>query len=358
MQLHREHERICGQYNVVLSPPSFEISYSSNWGSWHPATKSIKISRKLITLHSWDVVINVLKHEMAHQVVSELYQSQEKHGKLFDRACKKLEVPLEFRGASGDLPRIIPSLQEKEAAAPQKKMIAKVEKLLSLAQSGSRHEAELAMEKANHLIARYNLERMDSTEERHYDFIIINHHKKRIENYQRKICLILSHHFFVKIVMSDLYDAASCCSHKTIELFGTRENVLIAHYVYHFLLSQLDFLWRQFQLTNKTTGRQKNSYWLGILDGFMKKLSKRYAPPGDKIIQTTSQTESPYALIVQNDKELTRFINRRYPRLCRKKIKSAKVYVKEYEAGKVEGKKLTLNKGICVEEGFNGRLLQ
>jgi len=358
LQLYREHERICWQYGVRLSVPIIEINNSSsNWGSWHPSGKTIKISAKLIQLHSWDVVINILKHEMAHQAVSEILRSHDSHGRLFEEACDMLGVPHDFRGASGDLPRIILDIRERAAGSQHRSLLIKIEKLLALAESCNEHEALLAMEKANYLIAKYNIRRIEQSEQARYESLIINHKTKRIENYQRRICSILSNHFFVKIILADLFDAEQCCTHKTIEILGTSENVLIANYVYSFLLTQINSLWLQFKLNHQTTGRQKRSYCLGVLDGFAKKLAGQQAEEFDKRHDAVSAPLNLSLQVCNQDQGLTSFIEQRYPRLSQKKSAAAKVYLKEYEAGCSDGRNLTLNKGLTSDDGFQGRML-
>lgn len=334
--------------------PIIEINSSaSNWGSWHPSGKTIKISAGLIRLHTWDVVLNILKHEMAHQAVCEILGNHDSHGMLFEKACDLLGVPHEFRGASGDLPRIILDVRERASGSPHRNLLMKIEKLLALAQSGNEHEALLAMEKANFLIAKYNIRRIEQGEQARYESLIINHRTKRIENYQRKICSILSNHFFVKVILAELFDAGQCCTHKTIEILGTSENVLIANYVYFFLLTQMNYLWQQFQLKQQTTGRQKRSYCLGVLDGFARKLAGH-----NTVSQQAAPAPVPLSLLVCNqDQGLTNFIEQRHPRLSRKKSAAAKVYLKEYEAGCSDGRNLTLNKGLSRDDGFQGRML-
>lgn len=357
-QLYREHERICWQYGARLTIPIIEINdSSSSWGSWHPAGKTIKISARLIQLHAWDVVISILKHEMAHQAVNELFRSHDSHGRLFAEACDLLGVPLEFRGASGDLPRIILDVSERAAGSPHRGLLMKIEKLLALAQSCNEHEALLAMEKANFLIAKYNIRRIEQGRQDRYESLIINHKTKRIENYQRKICSILSNHFFVKIILADLFDAEQCCTHKTIELLGTSENVLIANYVYSFLLAQMNSLWQQFQLNHQTTGRQKRSYCLGVLDGFARKLAGQQAKESGTM-HHASPAPAPLSLLACNkDQGLMRFMEQRHPRLSQKKFAAARVYRQEYEAGCSDGNNLTLNKGLASDGGFQGKML-
>lgn len=356
LQLYREHRQISLLHRLHLSTPIIEISAASTyWGSWQSAGGTIRISSRLIELHTWDVVINVLKHEMAHQAVSELFHSREGHGDLFARACDMLGVPDGFREAGGDLPRSLPTIHEKAQKSPQHALLLKIEKILALARSSNEHEAQLAMEKANQLITRYNLARVTTENDTGYDCIIINHKKKRIENYQRRICAVLSRHFFVRIVLADLYDPDLCCSHKTIEILGARENVLTAEYVYHFLLSRMESFWEEFRRRNQTGGNRKRSYCLGLLDGFDAKLTAGEQENAVTPKATAGQNIS--ALVCEADRGLSLFIRRRHPRLARRSHAGAGVSRREYEAGRQDGDKLVLHKVMENHDGNRGKML-
>jgi len=89
LQCYKEHENICWKCRIDISTPVIEIvEAKSFWGYWHHnlGSGTIKLSLNLINEHSWDVVINILKHEMAHQIVTELFDGKNNHGELFQRA--------------------------------------------------------------------------------------------------------------------------------------------------------------------------------------------------------------------------------------------------------------------------------
>ncbi len=356
LQLYREHRHISLQHGVKLTAPIIEITTASTyWGSWQPAGSTIRISARLIETRTWDVVINILRHEMAHQAVSEIFRSREGHGSLFTRACDMLGVPPEFRGSGGDLPRALPTIQERAEKSTEHTLLLKIEKILALAQSSNEHEAQLAMEKANRLITKYNLARVAPENDNGYDCIIINHKKKRIENFQRRICAILSRHFFVRIILADLFDAEQCCSHKTIEILGARENVLTAEYVYLFLLSRMESSWQSFRRANKAGGRQKRSYCLGLLEGFGAKLAD--SEKDSNIAAFAPEGKNISSLVCNADQGLTLFIRQRHPRLTTKTYSAASVFRHEYEAGRQDGQKLVLHKGLGTHDGNRGKLL-
>ena len=351
-----------------LPRPMIEISNSKReWGAWDADSRTLRISAALITAYSWDVTLNVFKHEMAHQIVTDIFGAAEGHGALFERACNMIGVPREFRGARGDAARKIAIFNDDEVESENMKMLDKVRKLLSLARSGNENEAFLAMQKAHELIEKYNIDRIEQEKAARFVYAIIHHRKKRIENYQRRICLILQEHFFVHVVYAHLFDAADCETYKTIELLGTVENVRIAEYVYYFLLNQMEVLWKAHQRKRGDRARKnKRSYRLGVLKGFHEKLDRqarerinRHAD-GRRIDRYDSQFDrpaSPSALICLEDKAMNGFVKMRFPRLVRYRTRQAMVHQGTYQAGLHDGKRINIHKGIERSDGYQGRLL-
>ncbi len=358
-QLHREHESVCWNYKIDLPKPIIEISNSkTQWGSWDIDFRTMKVAANLIKEHPWDVTVNVLKHEMAHQIVSDLFSRLDGHGDLFQTACTMIGVPEGFRGSKGDIPRKIVDFRNQEIDSDNGRVFEKVRKLLSLAQSKNENEAFFAMKKANELIEKYNIDRIEQDKASKYVNAIINHKKKRIENYQRRICLILKDHFFVEVVYSYLYDANDCQTYRTIELLGTVENVLIAEYVYYFLLNQLESLWKVLQLKKGNRGaRNKRSYWLGVLKGFSDKLDQQARSRKKGYDPDDSGTKTTSALICAEDKMLEQFKGMRFPRLYSYRSQGATIDPLTYQTGIRDGKRLNIHKGIKHEDGFQGRLL-
>src|SRR6266581_4577094 len=71
-RLYREYEDILYQFNVRLPKVLIRIEpLSSDWGHWDPETRAITLAQRLIQNHSWDVVLEVLRHEIAHQLADE-----------------------------------------------------------------------------------------------------------------------------------------------------------------------------------------------------------------------------------------------------------------------------------------------
>ncbi|MEA2083640.1 MAG: DUF2786 domain-containing protein [Thermodesulfobacteriota bacterium] len=357
-QLYQEYDSIIWRHRIDLKKPVIELVNSKcSWGYWKNKPRTIGLSVTLIKKHSWDVVINVLKHEMAHQIVNEQFKGNEGHGPIFQKACRLIGVPEEFSKATGDIPHRIPDLHESERCSWNNKTLEKVRKLMALAESRNEHEAFLAMKKVNELIKKYNLKRIEENTKADYVYKIINHKKKRIENYQRHICSILMDYYFVEIVFSELFDAKSGNIHKTIELFGTVENVIMAEYVYFFLLNRLEALWKSYKSSNNIPGSMKKSYRLGVLQGFREKLNTLNAKRHDRKNPASDGNKSISALVCAGDSMLTNFISMRFPRLRKYSSRAARIDKCTYEAGIDDGKQLNLRKGIIRKDGNKGRLL-
>ena len=362
-QFLREFRSICYQYSLFLEPPVFAVSESKNQlGSWRPGIREIRISSNLILHYPWDVTLQVLKHEIAHQVCAEIFHDQSGgHGENFIKACELLGLPERFRQASGDLPS---HMERKNCddcdTALSRNIIEKIRKLLALAESSNEHESALAMEMAGRLLRRYNISQMDEDKQNNYVYSIINRKRKRIDAYQRKIILILKKYFYIEALCASLYDPLSDETYKTFEIFGKKENVEIAEYCYHFLEQKLSLLWQQ-NCTSFNGNRRiaKKSYYLGMLQGFNDKLSGQdIACRSDKINPLESKSSTSSELIIVADTALQRFIQSRYPRLSQRSTGRVKIYRETFDQGVTIGRTLVIHKGIEGTAGNSGKLLE
>ena len=246
-QLQREFGNICYQYAVKLTPPVFEITNTENvFGTWRAETRTISISWNLIRKYSWDITINVLKHEMAHQICSEIFHTQDlPHDKDFLRACKMLGLPQEYCRCSIDSAILLQDdslpLQGKDR---RKRLLERIKKLLAMADSSNEHEALAALQMAGRIMEKYNLADPDEKQSAEVSYRIINTGRKRLEGYQRHIASILSRYFNVSLICSRLYDPLSNEVYKTFEIFGRFENVEIAEHCFYFLENRLAALWQ------------------------------------------------------------------------------------------------------------------
>jgi predicted SprT family Zn-dependent metalloprotease len=365
-QLLAEFANINWQYGQTLKTPVFTFSESTRqYGSWQANIRTISLSVKLIANHSWDVTLMVLKHEMAHQLCSEYFQQEDAgHGHIFQKACDLLGMPPVFRLAAGDLPETIASTKARcQQTQQRREVIQKIGKLLAMAGSTNEYEAAIAMEKAGQLMARHNLRQLQEEERSAFTTRLINTGARRIDAWQQTICAILLRFFYVKVVTASLYDPLRNTSHKTIELLGREENVEIASYCYAFLTRQLSTLWQQNRIKMGASGlRGRNSYYLGLLQGFYDRLqaqeTHRNTPAEKKTTMPASDRQANVTTLVSTEnKALEHFVGTRHPRLRKRSGKGAMIHRDTYEQGRTDGKQIIMPKGVAGKGQQQGLML-
>lgn len=377
-ELYFEYRSISQLKKLELKPAVIAFMDSeTHWGRWDPMTRTISLSRKLVRGHSWSQVVGILRHELAHQWADETPGRMDgdlPHGERFRLACRKVGVPEEFSKASAQLQEHALDWRLEKRDEASERLLDRVRKLLSLATSSNEHEALLAMNKVRELYAKYNLEQAEGDARSHFAHITICHGKKRIEAHQEKIMGILVGHFFVQVLFLQQFDAKTGKRHRAMEIIGTRENALMAEYVYHFLLQQTDY-WVREASRNPDLPLPRDarkSYRLGLLEGFAEKLrhSERPVPRCPPLTPTIFSSDKPARqeneLTVvgtavarfKKDPRLDDYLSEIYPRL-RTRGSVERIY-DEYAfiAGKKIGKTLTLNKAVATDEGNRGRLLR
>ena len=352
-QLYQEYRSILWNHRLSLRPVSIQLFDSdTHWGKWDPTTRTIWIARKLIREYSWFHVQSILRHEMAHQMVDEFYDPSQKgrpHGDFFRLACQHLGVPEEFTQASIQLQESSLDWRTEKVDEASEKLLDKVRKLLALATSSNEHEAFLAMNKVRELYAKYNLEQAEGKKS-HFAHIVITHGKKRIEPHQARVISILVEHFFVEILTSNLFDAKTGETHRALEIIGTRENVLMAEYVYYFLLQQMDFWMREMiQMSHRKTSPRispkispmaRKSFRLGILAGFSEKLKQSEKGPSSQASSDSSHPSSALTVVGQamvkfrQDQQLKNYLSSVYPRISHTTSSAQTVDHLAYGAGK------------------------
>lgn len=247
--------------NRFIWPINVVVFEGKEWGHFNSAYLQIALNRKLIYSAKDSVLRDILKHELAHYLTFINYGNVQAHGKEFHLICERFAFPKEVAEATMNLEE---SNLSKEGDLQSERILEKVKKLLSLAQSSNAHEAELATMKANDLLLRHNIEYSKNADEPIYlDRLLL---RKRKDTKLSAIYSILKH-FIVKPVIS--MGKESCC----LEVSGTLTNVKLAGYVANFLDKELDFMWEEARKTHNLKGLQaKNSFFYGVAEGFDQKM--------------------------------------------------------------------------------------
>jgi hypothetical protein len=321
-----------------LNLPSFElVDAASRLGRWHGGVRVIEILRTLLTDHGWGVLVEVLKHEMAHQYVDEVLGQPDEamHGSEFRRVCEERGIDARAAG----LPR------EHHAADGDKHMLERIAKLLALAESSNEHEAHAAMSAAQRLMLKYNIDLALSGQESAYGFRHLGVPTGRVHEAQRILAGILGDHFFVETIWVPVWRPLEGKRGSVLEVCGTSENLELAEYVHAFLSQTAERLFRDYRRGARDRGAKRLTFLAGVMTGFRERLDSE---------RKKSKSEG---LVWVADAKLDGFFRKRHPRIrwTRHAIGHGS---ESFARGREAGAKIVLHRGISENSRGNApRLL-
>ncbi|MES2198879.1 MAG: DUF2786 domain-containing protein [Chlamydiota bacterium] len=269
---------------------------------------------------------NVIRHEIAHYIlfINDEYQDQP-HGPEFRAFCQRM-------GWGEEVYRATLCLEDEQLVSKEEEsdVLRKVQKLMALAGSSNKNEAEQAMIKSQQLLLKHNIESKyigHNDEEKMFLKRIIK--QKQRDAKMRSISKILDT-FFVSSVFNRSGDFTY------LEILGTAVNVQIAEYVADVLQQKLDVLWLETKQEHQLKGVvAKNSFFLGLAKGYCDKIG---------FLQKSYQQDATYALVIIGQKleEAKAMV---YSGLS--SMKSHGSYCPEAsQLGELAGKHLNINPGL------------
>ena len=324
-------------FKGALSAPTLElVTTRATLGRWIPGTRTIEISRSLVLERPWGAVVEVLKHEAAHQYVHEVLgeKDQTAHGPAFRDVCAKLGIDAHASGVPDASP-----------GEPTNKIVDRVARLLALAESPNRHEAEAAMAAAQRLMLKHNLDASRAAAARAYGFIHLGRPSGRVLEHERIVAMILGKHFFVEAIWVPVYRPLEGKRGSVLEICGTRPNLAIAEYVHCFLTQTAHRLWSDHQHAHGIrSNRERRAYFSGVMTGFADTLARQDAK---------SRSEG---LVWVGDGDLARFFRRRHP-YVRHVRHAGQRRTDAWVHGREAGRKIVLHQPIQSAAAARGRLL-
>jgi Protein of unknown function (DUF2786)/SprT-like family len=280
-----------------LRRPVFALGDSdSELGRWLSAGRRLELSRSLLTAQGWGVVLEVLKHEMAHQFVDEVLGLREEsaHGPAFRGVCSERGIDARASG----MPRAA------RATAGDGRLLERIAKLLALAESPNVHEAQAAMAAAQRLILKYNLDQATHGARASYSFRHLGAPTGRVSEHERILAVILGDHFFVEAIWVPVWRPLQGKRGSVLEVCGSLENLEMAEYVHSFLGHTAERLWRDYKRAHSIRkNAERRTFLSGVMSGFRDKLTK----------QTRAHREQ--GLVWVGDSDLGRYFRLRHPRV-------------------------------------------
>ena len=334
-------------FRSVLLPPTLALEdAASRLGQWQGGTRTLSISRRLILGQPWPVVVEVLKHEMAHQYVHEVLglTDEAAHGPTFRALCERLGIDASAAG----LPAVPPSVGEgtvatgeSDAASEAARQLRRIARLLALAESQNLHEAEMAMREAQRLMLKHNLSERSARANRgagavpqRYGYRQLGAVKRRVDEGERLLAMLLSQHFFVESIWVPSFDVRRGVRGSALEICGTPENLEMAAYVYDFLLHTAERLWKAHRRERALPGdRERRTFIAGVMIGFGERLT------------ADAQVQAQEGLIWVGDADLGQYLRKRHPHV-RRVMQRGQPRTATRAEGKKAGREIVLHKPL------------
>ncbi len=323
---------------LLIHKPTFALSdLKSQWGNWSAEKRQITISRQLVRNYPWDSIRDVLLHEMAHQIAYEVFRAsdQNPHGLAFQQACELLRID---SAASADYQPLNDRLMNAHSSVYDKRML-RIRKLLALAESKNRFEAEAAMTKAHELIARYNIEINPYKNKHPFLSIFLGSPALRHPREDYHLASLLQDFYFVYGIWVPAYVIKKHKMGRVLEISGTAPNLKIADYVHDFIRTFIESQWSSYNRNKKLNRYRKTDFAVGIIEGFRHKLESN--------INHKKASKNILALVQKKDAQLKKYYQYRYPHTASIKRTAVRQDARVLKDGQKVGQQLIIAKGVC-----------
>jgi len=337
-------------YQNRMQKPFFSIKdMKSRWGYWSAEKREICFSRYLVYNHSWEEIRDVLHHEMAHQLAEEVIDQttqESPHGPVFQKACHFLRIHPQ---SSHNLESVKNQI-EKELSDQEIKRIRWIKKLMALAGSQNAKEAETAMAKAHHLMAKYNIDLIDQDTPRNFTSVILGKPALRHSRDVYHMASLLQEFYFVEGIWISTYVLEKGKMGRVLEISGTPHNVEIASYVYDFVRNYSDRQWQKYNKERGLNYYRKTDFLVGIIRGFREKLLSQYTEE--------KKDRDQLALIQLKDPLLKAYTVYKYPHTTQFKRNVAFQDARIINDGVHAGKNMVLHRAITERKNYGNKLIE
>ncbi|HMI86958.1 MAG TPA: DUF2786 domain-containing protein [Polyangiaceae bacterium] len=319
-------------FKRALRSPEIRISDSARrLGQWDPSRRRIEMARALFVKEPWGTVLEVLKHEMAHQYVHEILGrvDEPSHGPAFREVCEKLGIDARAAGVP-----VSPAAGVEVGREQHVKVLERIAQLLALAQSSNVHEAQAATSLAQKLMLKYNVESAALGTRGGYEFRHLGVPSGRISESERLLSIILGQHFFVEVIWVPVYRPLEKKRGHVLEICGTRPNLEMASYVHAFLMRSAEHLWTEHKREEGIrSNRDRRTYLAGVMDGFRDKL------------ESETKHHREQGLVWVGDADLSKYFRKRHPHIRHTRTAGPSRNA-VHGAGRNAGRRLVLHRGM------------
>jgi hypothetical protein len=304
-----------------------------------PELRSVELSRGLVLAFAWAEVLESLKRLAVQQFIHErLSVDEHPRGPTYRRICGKLGVDPLPTSAS----RPVHVQHEPQASA---RVVSRVHKLLALARSPNRHEAETAAMTAQRLLLKFNIQHDaldDPSPGARYTVRHLGPPLARRCEHDQRLAKILNDYFFVESAWLPIYLPRQGVRATVLEICGLDVNLQMAEHVHAFLRHTASSLWSTYQRTNASSSTDARLAFLaGVMQGFESKLAEQ------------KHALAEQGLVWVPGPGLVDFFARRNPGL-RRVHGEAGHFGDAYDQGHHAGRSITLSTPLGSSSGSSG----
>lgn len=318
-------------YKGILYPLNIVVfEDNSRLGYFDSRTYELGLSKKLMYLAKTEVLLNIIRHELAHFMIYLTLGARAAHGEEFHTICRSFGWGPEVYNSYANIELENNKVNDSNNDEKTQKLLARLKKLLALASSDNTHESELATLKANELLLEHNLDLSKSSLDQEETVCV-----KRVLEASRKT----TKHVAIYEILKTFF-VAPVFNHGRgvfyLEVIGDKTSVELADYVANFLDKELDILWKQTQKENPNLKgmASKNSFFRGVAKGYVEK------------IQTQKNTIATKNELVIIEKNLERYLSIAYPRIGHSSSTSGIHNEDAHSAGKMKGSHLSIKPAL------------
>jgi hypothetical protein len=260
-----------------LRRPQFSLSDTDRrLGVWDPAREEIRVSRRFTRERGWDEVRELLRHEMAHQLADQALDgcAETSHGPAFREACRLLGA---HPGASGEFVPLGARL-DGDTDPGRARILARVHKLLALASSENRHEAELALLRAREYARRHHIDEHRRDEE--FLSAFAGRPAVRHTRAEYQLAALVTRTWDAYGIWVPAWVVERGRMGTVLELSGTPAQVKLAGYVHEFVRRHIATEWERYNHGRRLGARRRTDFSCGVIEGFRGTLERDAKGPG------------------------------------------------------------------------------
>ena len=315
----------------LLRPATVEVvpHLHHHAADWNPGTRTIRFSQTFVGERPWWVVVEVLKHEMAHQYVSDVLGIEDEetaHGNAFRMVCARYGID----GRAGH-----------KTSEEEQRIVDKARKLLALGGSSNEHEAQNALAQMQRLLGRHGLSEEDVRERNGDDFgaLPLGSVIPRRELHHSLVATLLAGHFNVRPIWIQMEDPLRGVAGVQLEVVGKRSDIAMAEYVHDWLHRLADEL-----CPPGLSAKARTDFKAGVISGQKRRLDADAATAG------AAARGDSVAMVKERGRaqRLDDYYNRRHP-TARSARRSRRTVTASFFRGEAEGRAATMRRPLEEE---------